>query len=355
VLVIDESEREQFYQALLDRESRYVGVFFVAVKTTWVFCIATCRARKPKFKNVEFYTCFKEALDCGYRPCKVCKPTENTHQAPVEVQAAISLVRDNPKQKFSDAHLAESGFNPVNLRRWFKQHYGMTFQAFQRMYRINNALLELKSGKTVTDCAFASGYESLSGFGYTYKKVLKQSPNENKEQCTILINRLTTPLGPMFICATDNGICLLEFVDHKQLERKLEEIQFLLSSKIIAGENKIIRQAKKQLSEYFSGLRQHFDLSIDMRGSKYERQVWQYLMSVPYGQAISDQQKGSMLHSKNSPGVGLKAIVSNKIAIIIPSHRVVTSNEKLKGREAKTVREQWLLEQERKNVEQANS
>ena len=77
MLITGNKKIETFYKALLDRKQSYVGIFFVGVKTTSVFCIATCRARKPKLENVEFYTTFKEALNNGYRPCKICKPTEN--------------------------------------------------------------------------------------------------------------------------------------------------------------------------------------------------------------------------------------------------------------------------------------
>ena len=85
--------------------------------------------------------------------------------------------------------------SPELVRRWFKKHYDMTFQAYQRMYRINSAFQELKGGKKTIDAAFESGYESLSGFGYTYKKVVGKSPKFNSENSVILISRLTTVLG----------------------------------------------------------------------------------------------------------------------------------------------------------------
>ena len=99
MLITDQEQINTFYQALLDRKQSFVGIFFVGVKTTSIFCIATCRARKPKLKNVAFYTTFKEALDNGYRPCKICKPTENAHEAPEQVEKAIALVKENLKEK----------------------------------------------------------------------------------------------------------------------------------------------------------------------------------------------------------------------------------------------------------------
>lgn len=172
MLITENKKIETFYKALLDRKQSFVGIFFVGVKTTSVFCIATCRARKPKLENVEFYTTSKEALDNGYRPCKICKPTENANQAPEQVEKAIKLVKENPKEKITDYQLRKMEISPEIVRRWFKKNYGMTFQSYQRMYRINNAFLELKNGKNATNTAFDTGYESLSGFGYTFKKLV---------------------------------------------------------------------------------------------------------------------------------------------------------------------------------------
>ncbi|PTX62072.1 metal binding Ada-like protein [Kordia periserrulae] len=137
--ITNQQQIATYYQALLDRKQDFVGIFYVGVKTTSVFCIATCRARKPKLKNVEFYTSFKEALDNGYRPCKICKPTENANKAPEQVEKAIALVKNNPKEKITDFQLKQQHIRPELVRRWFKKNYGMTFQAYQRMYRINNA------------------------------------------------------------------------------------------------------------------------------------------------------------------------------------------------------------------------
>lgn len=68
--VIDKGLCDTWYEALVARSSQYAGLFYVGVKTTGVFCIATCRARKPKRENVEFYSDFKAALSAGFRPCK---------------------------------------------------------------------------------------------------------------------------------------------------------------------------------------------------------------------------------------------------------------------------------------------
>lgn len=347
MIVSDPHLIQRYYKALLERDSAFVGIFYVAVKTTQVFCIATCRARKPKFVNVIFYTKYKGALQAGYRPCKVCRPTENSTQAPESVQKAMQLVRDNPEIKFADAQLKGQGISPEFLRRWFKQHYGMTFQTFQRMYRINNALLELKAGKSALDTAYDSGYESLSGFGYSYKKLIGRSPKGQTTQQVVLINRVTTPLGPMFICSTERGICLLEFVDKKKLDAELSALEHLLQSKIIAGENSFIKQAKKQLSEYFDGQRQAFTVALDMPGTDFQISVWQSLLEVPYAQLTNYQQQSQHLAKPTAVRAVAGANARNRIAIIVPCHRVVAKSGHLTGYGGGLARKKWLIEHEK--------
>ena len=350
MLITDHRKIEAYYQALLERKQSFVGIFFVGVKTTSVFCIATCRARKPKKENVEFYTTFKEALDNGYRPCKVCKPTENANQAPEQVEHAIILVKENPKEKITDNQLRQKGISPEVVRRWFKKNYGMTFQAYQRMYRINNAFQELKLGKNTTHAAFDIGYESLSGFGYTFKKLVGKSPKQSKGKNLILINRLTTPLGPMFVCATDKGICLLEFVDRRMLETEFKDLQKLLNANIILGENKHIKQVKKEIDEYFDGTRKTFDVHIETPGTDFQNKVWKGLQKIEYGTTTTYQKHAVRINSPKAIRAVASANGHNRISIIIPCHRVIGKNGKMTGYGGGVERKQWLIEHESRNA-----
>lgn len=348
MLVTDSAQIEKYYQALVERASDYVGIFFVGVKTTGVFCIATCRARKPKRENVEFYTDLKDALAAGFRPCKICRPTENAHAAPPPVEQAIALVRANPKVRISDWQLKQQGISPELVRRWFAKHYGMTFQAFQRMLRVNTALQELKGGKLATDAAFDSGYDSLSGFNYTYKKMIGETPKNSAGTNVILINRFTTPLGPMFVCATNQGVCLLEFVDRRMLETEFKDLQRLLNARIIAGVNEHTRQVEHEISEYFSGRRRDFSVALHAPGSEFQQLVWSALQTVPYGQTSSYQAQAEQLGKKQAVRAVALANGANRIAIIIPCHRIIGKDGALMGYGGGLERKRWLIEHEQK-------
>ena len=338
---------DRYYEALINREEDYVGIFYVGVKTTSIFCIPTCRARKPKAENVEFFTAFKDALDNGYRPCKICRPTENAATPPEEVQRAISLVSQSPKDKVRDYELREHGIRPEAVRRWFNKHYGMTFHAYQRMFRINNAYQELQNGKRATDTAYDTGYDSLSGFGYTFKKLTGRSPVEIDGKAIIRISRLTTPLGPMFACATDKGLCLLEFVDRRMLETEFRDLQRLLGATILTGENEHTRQIKEELEEYFEGKRTQFSVPLDTPGTDFQRHAWQALHSIPYGQTVSYHEQATRIGNPNAVRAVARANGANRIAIVIPCHRVIGKDGKLTGYGGGLERKKWLLDHER--------
>lgn len=350
--VTDNTQCDVWYQALLERASDYTGVFFVGVKTTGVFCISVCRARKPKRENVLFYRHVKDALAAGFRPCKVCRPTENAHSAPSYVEQALQLVRGQPKIRISDADLRAHGLSPERVRRWFLQNHGITFQAFQRMQRVNIAIQELKVGRSATDVAFDSGYESLSGFGYTYKRVTGRAPTELSE--VILIHRFTTPLGPMFVCATERGVCLLEFTDRRMLETEFRCLQRLLKARIMSGENQHTRQAEQEIGEYFMGTRQHFALQLDTPGSDFQCAVWQGLQGIPYGETTHYQDLSDQINRPTAVRAVASANGANRVAIVIPCHRVIGKDGSMTGYGGGLARKEWLIKHEREGLMMAD-
>jgi AraC family transcriptional regulator of adaptative response/methylated-DNA-[protein]-cysteine methyltransferase len=349
MLVTSSSTKEKYYQALLEKDPGFVGIFFAAIKTTGIFCISTCRARKPKFENIEFFTHSKEALQNGYRPCKICKPTDHAFEPPEDVSSALDLLKQSGEQKVRDQDLRERGLSPESIRRWFQKHHGITFQAYQRMLRINSAFQELQNGKSVTSTAFESGYDSLSGFGYTFKTLTGKSPKKSLDKKIIQLSKTQTPLGPMFIAATDEGLCLLEFTDRRMLETEFRDLQIRLNAVILHGENEIIRNTKKELEEYFRGERTLFEVPLDPQGTPFQKDVWKGLLEIPYGETRSYQGQAEHLNKPKAIRAIASANGKNKIAIIIPCHRVIGKDGSLTGYGGGLERKKWLLDFEKSN------
>jgi len=336
------------YRALVNKDVSYEGIFFAAIRTTGIFCRPTCTARKPKVENVEFYPTTKEAILKGYRPCKVCNPLEKPGETPAYIKKILETLNTNPSVKIKDWNLTEKGIEPSKVRRWFLKNHGITFHAYQRMFRINSAFKKIVNGQPVTTAAFDAGYESLSGFNDSFKSLCGVSPSKSKNKKVINITRLETPLGTMFACAVEEGICLLEFTDRKMLETELKNLSKSLDANIIQGANVHFNLLKQQLEEYFNGKRKSFSVPLFTAGTEFQQNVWRELQNIPYGSTRSYLQQATALAKPEAVRAVANANGMNKISIIIPCHRVIGEDGNLTGYGGGVWRKKWLLDLERK-------
>lgn len=340
----------QKYKALVEKDSTYEGSFIACVITTGIFCRPTCRARKPKKENVEFVRTTQDALRKGYRPCKVCSPLSPLMDPPDWLKPLLKKVENSQSKRFSDQDIREEGIDPNRVRRWFKQNHNITFQSYLRSLRLGQAFGFLTEGGKVIDTAFDSGYESLSGFSTAFKQLTGKSPNKAKSGEIIETYQLSTPLGPMIAASYKSEICLLEFTDRRMLERELIFLQKRTNSPIITSESKVIKKLKKQLKEYFSGKRQEFDLPLYTPGSEFQNDVWNQLQEIPYGETRSYKEQAQAIGRPKAVRAVARANGENKIAIVIPCHRVIGSDGSLTGYAGGIERKKRLLELERKNT-----
>lgn len=169
----------------------------------------------------------------------------------------------------------------------------------------------------------------------------------------IKISKIETPLGEMIAGATRDGICLLEFSDRKSLSSEYQEITELLESTIESGSNRHIRRLKKQLKEYFSGKRKEFSVQLLTPGTIFQQAVWKDLIKIPYGATISYQEQAEAMNNPDGARAVASANASNRIAILIPCHRVIGSDGNLVGYGGGLQRKKWLLDHEKKFSGQA--
>lgn len=336
------------YDAMFEKNSSFEGTFFTAVKTTGIFCRPTCTARKPKKENVEFFKTTKQAVLKGYRPCKVCFPLEKYNETPDLIKQILTELSGNPAVKFKDYDLKKRGMEPSAVRRWFLKNHGMTFQAFQRMFRINSAFKKIQNGEKIMSAALDSGYESLSGFNESFKSIFGVSPIKSKAQSIIDLKRIETPLGTMYACATIKGICLLEFTDRKMLETEFKSLAKLLNATLVQGENEHFVVLEQQLNEYFEGKRKVFTVPVDSPGSDFQQLVWKTLQTIPFGATTTYKAQAIAIGKPDAVRTVAHANGMNRVSILIPCHRVIGSDGQLKGYGGGLWRKQALLDLEAK-------
>lgn len=341
---------DRMYRALVAKDGAFEGTFYAAVKTTGIFCRPTCTARKPKRENVEFFPTTVDAIRHGYRPCRVCSPMTVAGDEPKEIRTLIARITADPSVKLRDGDLRRMALEPVRVRRWFKKHHGITFQAYQRMMRINSAYKKLTDGTSVTAAAFDSGFGSLSGFSGAFRSLVGTAPSEGPGATVVTMTRFTTPLGPMFAAATEKGLCLLEFTDRRMLETELQVVRKRYNAAILAGTNPVLEQVKQEMQEYFDGKRKVFTVPLDRRGTEFQLAVWKQLQRIPYGSTVSYQTQAERVKRPKAVRAVANANGNNFCSIIVPCHRVIGSDGTLTGYGGGLWRKQWLLDHERKHL-----
>lgn len=334
-------------RAVYSKDKSYDGIFFVAVKSTNIFCRPACPARKPLEKNMVFYPSAREALFAGYRACKKCRPMELSGTHPDWVQKLLSKIDSSDDKRIRDGELRQMGIQPEKARRYFMKNYGMTFHAYQRSRRLGTALTQIREGSKIDDAVFSNGYSSHSGFRDAFSKVFGKPPGRSETTDCIVTSMYQSKLGPIIIGANSKGVCLVEFSDRRMLEYQLKTLRRRFNAAIIPGSNKHIEQVKSELDEYFNGNLKSFKTPLVYPGTDFQVNVWNKLKKIPYGKTLSYVELAEEIGLKGASRAVGTANGMNRIAIIIPCHRVVNKDGRLGGYGGGLWRKQWLLELER--------
>jgi len=188
-------------------------------------------------------------------------------------------------------------------------------------------------------------------FANRYSSLLENNSSYSNHADVIHVIEISTPLGPMLAGATSEGICLLEFVNRIQLGNEFIELQKLLNAAILPGRNKHLDQLENELSEYFEGKLKAFSVPLHTLGNEFSQVVWKTLQEIPYGKTISYKEQAELMNNPKA----IRAIAStngrNRLAIVIPCHRVIGSNGTMTGYAAGIEKKKWLLKFEREHSE----
>jgi AraC family transcriptional regulator, regulatory protein of adaptative response / methylated-DNA-[protein]-cysteine methyltransferase len=339
--------RDEMVRAFLDGNVAYDGVFYTAVKTTGIFCRPGCPARKPLPKNVEFFATVKEAMFAGYRPCKRCKPLDAPGQPPAWAADLIARVDANPEAPIRAADLRALGIDPGRARRFFQSHYGMTFGAYCRARRLSGALSAIRKGGSVDDAVFESGYQSHSGFREAFARVFGTTPGQGESVDAISLGWIDSPVGPLIAGADDRGVCLLEFSDRRMLEAQLKTLRNRLKRTLVPGQHRYLVQLEREMAEYFDRNRTRFEVPLHAPGTPFEEKVWAALLRIPYGEVRSYTDIANEVGTPKAVRAVGRANGMNRIAIVIPCHRVIGKDGSPVGYGGGLWRKQRLLDLER--------
>jgi len=351
-MLVADSVADPNWQSVLARDRSQDGTFVFAVSSTGIYCRPSCPAKHPRRTNVTFFRTPEAAEKAGYRACLRCKPKAIDGDANLKLVRAIC--------RYIEQHLDESitlsqlgtAFNrsPFHLQRVFKAVLGVTPRAYTESCRMKQLKRNLQAGHSVTRAMYDAGYSSSSRLYERTASHLGMSPDKYRRgsiATTIRYSCTDSPLGRMLVAATDKGICAIQFADSdEELEHGLKH-EFPFANR--RRDDDAIRQWTQELLHHMSGQKLNPALPLDIQATAFQRRVWTYLQSIPFGETRSYSDVAKDIGRPTAARAVARACATNRIAVVIPCHRVVRESGDLAGYRWGVARKKALLELERPN------
>ncbi len=335
-------------RAFREHDASYLGVFYAAVRTTGIFCLPTCTPpRQPKPENCEYFPSVREAVFAGYRPCKLCRPTELTGAPPEWIAPLMQRVEGDPETKLQAAELRALGVSPERARRWFLENHGMTFTAWCRARRLSAAFTKIREGDKLDDVVLGHGFESHSGFRGAFSRIFGEAPGRSREGACLFTTMIETPVGRFLAAANDDGLVMFEFTDRRMMERHFETLRRRFRCPLVPGDHAHLAQVRAEIAEYFAGTRRDFTVPLAPAGTPFQERVWAELRRIPCGETISYETLAERIGQPSARRAVATANGMNRLAILIPCHRVIGKDGSLTGYGGGLWRKRLLLELER--------
>jgi len=332
--------------------------FFYAVVTTGVFCRPNCRSRLPLRTNVRFFATTAEAEAAGFRPCKRCLPAGDRplDKVSVGIDRVRTYLERNAERRVGLEQLGRiAGLSPFTVQRHFKRKMGVSPLQYQRALRVGRLRASLRQGSSVTDAIYDAGFGSPSRayegaqLGMTPARFAQGGKGERIGWCSA-----PSPFGTVIVGATDRGLCWLSLASTRA------EAEANLRAEFPAAELRRDPSLSRLVDVALASVRDGADLSesrsrieaLDLRGTVFQLRVWQALQQIPRGETRSYSELARELGDANATRAVARACAVNRVALLVPCHRVVGANGALTGYRWGVNRKRQLLDAERGNSTQ---
>src|SRR3989440_4101673 len=341
---------DQFWSAVVARNSAHDGEFVFAVSSTGVYCRPSCPARRPRRENVQFFSRPEQAERAGYRACLRCRPKSLSGNPQSDgIKEICRYIEQHLVEPITLQGLGKAFHqSPFHLQRRFKAAVGITPREYADSCRLRLLKRNLQAGDNVTRAMYDAGYGSSSRLYERTASQLGMTPDKYRRGAIAAAIRYTctdSPLGRMLVAATERGICAIQFaVSDEELDQGLKhEFPFAIRRRDDSG----MREWKEDLLRHMRGQKLNASLPLDIQATAFQRRVWMYLQSIPFGSTKSYSQVAKAIGQPTATRAVARACATNQVAVAIPCHRVVREDGGMGGYRWGIDRKKALLEMER--------
>src|SRR5213596_577925 len=289
----------RYWRATLARDSRADGSFVLAVRSTHIYCRPSCPARRPLRRNVTFFRTREEAEKQGYRPCLRCRPNEIASPVAL-VQRAASQLAESSEESMRLGVLARAlGTTQGTLRRAFLQVTGLNPRELAQALRIRRFTTMLRSGKSITDALYETGYGSSSRVYERSNAQLGMTPatyRKGGQGMKIGYTIAKSPLGKVLVGATERGISAVYLGDAENT--LIAELREEYPRAEIAPAADSFQRWVREIVKRIEGKQPRLELPLDLQATAFQRRVWQELQRIPRGKTRTYSQ---VAHSVGRP------------------------------------------------------
>ena len=334
---------------VLQRNPAADGTFVYSVATTGVYCRPSCAARTARPENVRFHASPAAAERAGFRPCKRCKPHT---MSPAEQQAGeiaelcrwIEQSETTPSLKSLAAH---AGLSPHHLHRVFKAVTGLTPKAYADAHRDRRVRDALGRTRTVTEAIYDAGFGSNGRFYARSSAMLGMKPSQYRAGGSDIEIRFAVgecSLGSILVAASPRGLCAISMGNDP--EALVRDLQDRFPQATLIGGDAAFEQTVAQVIGFLESPKIGLDLPLDVRGTAFQRRVWQALQAIPPGTTTSYTALAKRIGAPKAVRAVAHACAANPLAVAIPCHRVVRSDGSISGYRWGVERKRALIERE---------
>lgn len=341
---------EQCWAALERRDGAGAGEFLYGVRTTGVYCRPGCTSRLPLRANTMFFETVAAAEAAGLRACKRCRPTDGStasrHVAAIE--RACALLRNSDTAPSLGELADAAGISRFHFHRVFKQITGATPRDYARAHRLGRLADNLEAGRPVTEAIYASGFGSSSRAYDAAPTGLGMTPGARRRGGageTIRFVTVETPLGWALVAATGRGLCMTALADDR--ESLAAALQQRFPEAAVVAEDAELKGWADRIVGFITAPDHNIDLPLDIQGTAFQARVWRALQKIPLGKTATYTEIAAALGQPKAVRAVAQACAANKLALVVPCHRVIRSDGELGGYRWGLQRKRALLARER--------